>query len=193
MKKFVAVILILILGIAAVTTGNGQYAQAEELFAKGEYARAAELYEKMGDYRDSAKKAQECRYLQADAAFAAGDYTAARDLFAALGDYQDSESRYVESRQAILKQRAGVYQLVSISNGEKTLTPMNTPMLKDAQLILNEYGGGSLILGGAENLIWDDATIVTGEGTSPYTVEGDTLTITVQGAYVMVFSRLKEE
>ena len=193
MKKFVAVILILVVAVAAFAAGNSQYARAEELYARGEYAQAAALYEQQGDYRDSAEKALECRYLQADAAFAAEDYVSARDQFAALGDYQDSESRYALSRQAILKQRVGTYQLVSISNGEKTLTPMNTPLLQDAQLVLNEYGGGSLVLGEAESLVWDDTTIITGEGSSPYTVEGDTLTITVQGSYVMVFSRLEEK
>lgn len=117
-KKKARWLLPLILGLVLVAAaalfliwffGDARaYNQAQALFEKGQYGQAESAFRSLGDYEDSAARADECRYQQARAAFDNGNYTLAQALFEALGNYEDSAEqvkacRYQLARQAFDK------------------------------------------------------------------------------------------
>ena len=79
-----------VLFLTGVLGGNKDYDRAMELFKQGQYPEAAALFEQLGDYKDSAELAQNCRYQQAQLAYTREDYEQALELFTTLGNYRDS-------------------------------------------------------------------------------------------------------
>ena len=87
-----------------------KYRAAQELLEAKDYSGAVKVFEALGDYSDSAEKAQEAQQMQeraekeqsyqaAQALMDAKDYSAAEEAFAALGDYSNSASKVQEARQ----------------------------------------------------------------------------------------------
>ena len=87
-----------------------KYRAAQELLEAKDYSGAVKVFEALGDYSDSAEKAQEAQQMQeraekeqsyqaAQALMDAKDYSAAAEAFAALGNYADSASKVQELRQ----------------------------------------------------------------------------------------------
>lgn len=74
-----------------------KYAQANEAEENGQFANAYDLFIALGDYRDSAARAeavqQRANYAKGMEAIASGDYKTAYTLFSELGDYEDSASK----------------------------------------------------------------------------------------------------
>jgi hypothetical protein len=110
-------------GDAAEDPRAAEYARARALQLKAEashegdddfyalYLSAAEAFEALGDYEDSASRAQQCReqltlrnetllkedYAAAQALLENGHYSEARAAFLALGDYEDSAEQAKEA------------------------------------------------------------------------------------------------
>lgn len=59
---FLALVAALTCALLAGCSGQN-YQKAEELYKSGDYSAALEAYEGLGDYEDSAKKANDCRFL----------------------------------------------------------------------------------------------------------------------------------
>ena len=110
MKKTIrkAVILIAVLCILCLS-GCGRaerYAQAVSALEAGSYAAAAESFEALGDYKDSAARAESARQLAAkqsdyEKALALaedGEYDEAARLFEALSDYENSAELSLDCR-----------------------------------------------------------------------------------------------
>ena len=87
-----------------------KYRAAQERLEAKDYSGAVKVFEALGDYSDSAEKAQEAQQMQeraekeqsyqaAQALMDAKDYSAAEEAFAALGDYSNSASKVQEARQ----------------------------------------------------------------------------------------------
>ena len=116
-----AVVVIAVIVVMNTVVIPGQnYAKAEALLAEGKYAEAITAFEALGDYKDSAAKAQEAQsallaeeqarleqenldaYNQALAFMEAEQYEEAIAGFATLGDYRDSAEKIEECENAIL-------------------------------------------------------------------------------------------
>lgn len=131
------------------------YARAEELErqagaaepaeAPALYLSAAEAFEALGDYGDSAERAESCReetenrrgvllksqYDEASALLEAGQYALARQAFLALGDYEDSAELAMEA---------------SFRKGEALFRFLNSHSVKGVTAVLSmEAGQESLV------------------------------------------------
>jgi len=76
------------------------YAAAEALLTVGDYDAAVRAFEKLGDYKDSAKRIEDVyeaknaeAYAQAEDLLAKGKYDEAEAAFRGLGDFRDSRIR----------------------------------------------------------------------------------------------------
>jgi len=74
-----------------------EYRNSRALMEQAEYAAALPVFERLGDYRDSAERAEECRealrraqYLRASALYDAGLTQEALDAYREIADYRDS-------------------------------------------------------------------------------------------------------
>ena len=92
------------------TSPTSKYRAAQELLDAKNYSSAAKAFEALGDYSDSAEKAQEARQMQeqekkeqsyqsAQKLLDAKNYSSAAKAFEALGDYSDSAEKAQEARQ----------------------------------------------------------------------------------------------
>lgn len=79
--------------ITQVVIPRSQYKAAEEMLANGNYSEAIKMFTALGDYQDSAERAEAVPYVQAEALLAAGDTAKAAIAFYNSGDYQDSRER----------------------------------------------------------------------------------------------------
>jgi len=72
-----------------------RYGQASDYMDDGDYEKARTIFLSLGDYEDSASKAQKCKnvldYNAATALYKSGDYEAAKTAFTALGSYSDAK------------------------------------------------------------------------------------------------------
>ena len=93
MKRFIVLFSAVILCLTLAGCSGSQYKKATELYEQGNYAEAGEIFSKLGNYEDSADKANECKYQEASAFLQNSDYDAAKELFSALGDYGDSADK----------------------------------------------------------------------------------------------------
>ncbi len=93
MKRFIVLLSAMILCLTLAGCSGSQYKKATELYEQGNYAEAGEIFSKLGNYEDSADKANECKYQEASALLQNSDYDAAKALFSALGDYGDSADK----------------------------------------------------------------------------------------------------
>ena len=93
------------------------YAYAEQYLAENAFDDAESLFTALGDYRDSAARAEDVRsareefrkaaaYAHAEALLTARDFDAAIAAFTALGDYCDSAAK---AEEAIEAQKAAAY------------------------------------------------------------------------------------
>jgi len=82
-----------------------RYQEAEALMREERYGEAADLFEELGDYEDSARKAESCRkaedYYRAQELMDQGSYGDAAALFEALGDYRDSQEKAETCRMEV--------------------------------------------------------------------------------------------
>lgn len=100
--------------IPAVEKSNA-YNAAAALFDSGAYAEAEQAFLAMGDYKDSARRAQESRYQIAQTHLAAGRFAEAIAVWEELGGYADSADRAV---QALTEWKEEDYQAaLSLKNG----------------------------------------------------------------------------
>ena len=114
--KWIAAFALLICGgvlaatLAAEASRASKYRAAQELMSTGEYLAAAQAFEALGNYGDSASKAQGAfwkqemeekkqAYQSAQQLLDEEDYSGAAEAFEALGDYSDSVSKAQEARQ----------------------------------------------------------------------------------------------
>lgn len=82
-----------------------EYRMADELFSSGKYGEAATAYEALGDYMDSAAKAQTARailsdinnYEKANKFLENGRYDDAYEAFKAMGDYEQAAELMLEA------------------------------------------------------------------------------------------------
>ena len=92
-----AVLAVLALCAPRSPSPEERYKEAEALMQEERYGEAAELFEELGDYGDSARKAENCRkaedYDRARELMDQGSYGDAAALFEALGDYRDSREK----------------------------------------------------------------------------------------------------
>lgn len=93
MKRFIVLLSAMILCLTLAGCSGSQYKKATELYEQGSYAEAGEIFSKLGNYEDSADKANECKYQEASALLQNSDYDDAKELFSALGDYGDSADK----------------------------------------------------------------------------------------------------
>ena len=124
-----------------------KYRAAQELLEAKDYSGAVKVFEALGDYSDSAEKAQEAQQMQeraekeqsyqaAQALMDAKDYSAAEEAFAALGDYSNSAAKEQEARQALeLKEKEDAYQAAQTLMEEE-----NYAGAADAFAALGDYG-----------------------------------------------------
>lgn len=93
MKRFIVLLSAVILCLTLAGCSGSQYKKATELYEQGNYAEAGEIFSKLGNYEDSADKANECKYQEASVLLQNSDYDAAKELFSVLGDYGDSADK----------------------------------------------------------------------------------------------------
>ena len=107
--------ILLICGIfgvkqAAEASRASKYRSAQQMMDRGLYFLAEDAFAALGDYGDSAEKAQEAgrlleqsrkeqSYQDAQALMDGRDYSAAAEAFEALGDYADSASKVQEAHR----------------------------------------------------------------------------------------------
>ena len=107
--------ILLICGIfgvkqAAEASRTSKYRSAQQMMDRGLYFLAEGAFEALGDYSDSAEKAQEAgrlleqsrkeqSYQDAQALMDGREYSAAAEAFEALGDYADSTSKVQEAHR----------------------------------------------------------------------------------------------
>lgn len=97
----VTAILAVILALAGVTVGvilpavenANAYKAAVALFEDGSYEEAEAAFQAMGDYKDAAEQALDCRYHIAEEYLQKNEYQAAIDTWNSLGGYLDSADR----------------------------------------------------------------------------------------------------
>ncbi|NLX82379.1 MAG: TIR domain-containing protein [Clostridiales bacterium] len=92
----VAAIAIILL-ITQVIMPKTAYQKATDLLSAKQYDQAAEAFTALGDYSDSAEKAQASIYQKATDLLSAKQYDQAAEAFTALGDYSDSAAMVTES------------------------------------------------------------------------------------------------
>jgi tetratricopeptide (TPR) repeat protein len=94
---FIATIALTLFSIEAAT--SAKYDQAV-LLMDSDVLKAKEDFLKLGKYKDSPLRAQECQdrydFDCADALLASGDYESARSIFLALGDYGKAPEKVIE-------------------------------------------------------------------------------------------------
>ena len=88
-----------------------RYTTAEKLYTAGDYHSAAVVFEALGDYRDSADRANEAEYLIAETLYAAGEYREAAIQYIMAGNYKDSVEKCISAEQ-----KAGMLDTVSAGN-----------------------------------------------------------------------------
>ena len=104
---------------AAEASRTSKYRSAQQMMDRGLYFLAEGAFEALGDYSDSAEKAQEAgrlleqsrkeqSYQDAQALMDGRDYSAAAEAFEALGDYSDSAAKAKEARR--MQQMEADYQ-----------------------------------------------------------------------------------
>lgn len=89
------------------TAAAADYEKALSLLTAGEYDAASAAFRALGEYRDSAQKAEDAitakkdlEYSQAEALLDAGDFDAAAAAFKKLGGYRDSAQRAEDAKTA---------------------------------------------------------------------------------------------
>lgn len=124
------IVLIIAINIAKpIIARNSSYRQAKAMLSEGRYREAITAFEALGDYRDSAKQAQNAadaekaaeeqarveraavaeqkkqeRYDEAVELMEAGDMEEAWKIFSGLGDYRDSAQRAQAAAEAVEEQ-----------------------------------------------------------------------------------------
>lgn len=76
-----------------------EYYNADELYLAGDYESAIEAFDQLGDFKDSADRAEACRrelYEKGEQFLAEGSFDEAISCFTILGDYLDSPERIIE-------------------------------------------------------------------------------------------------
>ncbi len=90
MKKLSVLLLVCAILLCLTGCKSSDYQSATAAMSSGNYASALTILESLGDYKDSAALAQECRYSLAVEDFKDGSYETAKSAFAALSGYKDS-------------------------------------------------------------------------------------------------------
>ncbi len=93
-KKFVALLLAVVLVMALTGCDSMDYKKAQDLYDDGEFEDAKEIFEELDDYEDSEDMVIACDYGIACQLLEDGKYEEAREAFQDLGDYEDSEEQY---------------------------------------------------------------------------------------------------
>lgn len=100
-------ILILIVALFYILTGESDYKKAERLLRKGNYEEALSVYEFLAEkssYKDSTEKIAECKYRIAGVALNNKDYSKAYDIYCELNDYKDSVENSMKAEYALANQ-----------------------------------------------------------------------------------------
>ena len=94
MKRFAALLLVVLMVIPLFGCSSSDYKKAVELYDAKDYEGAKEIFDALGDYKDSKDYAFECErainYNQAVIYYNEKNYVAAKELFDSLGDYMNS-------------------------------------------------------------------------------------------------------
>ena len=112
MKKFVAVVLALVMTLSLCACNSLDYKEAMELYEDESYERARELFVELGDYENSAEMVNQCDYQLALEHMEDGEYEEAKALFVELDTFEDSAEKVVECNYEIAQAalEAGEYQ-----------------------------------------------------------------------------------
>jgi tetratricopeptide (TPR) repeat protein len=98
---------IFILCVAALLLGSqtshAKYYLANAYQMTGSYPSAIDMYKKLGAYKDSNERLQECRYRYGTEAATEGNYKTAAKEFAAAGNYKDSEEQLIAAQKNLIK------------------------------------------------------------------------------------------
>lgn len=89
MKKLLAIVLVLCLGVGLCACDKQDYAKAQAAYEAGKYEEAQALFAALGDYEDSAEMAKKSSYMQGRQLMEQGQYAQAITIFEALGEYED--------------------------------------------------------------------------------------------------------
>ena len=100
----IVVVTAMFLGVRMFVIQPMRYSDAIELFDSGEYNAAIIAFENLGDYRNSAVKANESKYFLAIQQEESGKYQSAIETFSGLGDYKDSYSHIEKCNYALVRQ-----------------------------------------------------------------------------------------
>ena len=113
-KKFILIplgigltVFLIIGGVFLFSMGGSKtskYNKAVGLYTAGNYEEAAAQFEKLGDYRDSPKRAAEAltvmHYTNGKLAFANGEFDKAQEEYKAAGDYENAQALGLEAGRA---------------------------------------------------------------------------------------------
>lgn len=105
MKKGFAFLLVIALLMSLCACDSSDYKKAADAMEAGDYSSALPVFETLGDYKDSAARATECRYQLALADLSSGSFEKAIEAFEALGSFADSAERAAEARIGLVKQK----------------------------------------------------------------------------------------
>ncbi len=191
MKRFlwglVAVGLLLVLCSCAAS----DYSDADQLYSEGSYKEAAEAFTLLGDYKDAAERARECRYRIAEQLQASGSFSAAAEAFSALGDYKDSASRAAQAAASVYGDSLTGCWYFSQDSTEELMTRLEESMVPwDGLWELCEYD--SYILTYCLTLFEDGSFSFCLDRDSLNSVADSVIGATRQAFYIY-YSRLVEE
>lgn len=101
-KSLVAVLVVVAIYFG-IKTPYPKYYLANVCQSTGFYDKAIKYYKKVGTFKDSKERADECRYQKGLNAMAAEDYKNAKKAFEAAGDYKDSDQKKVDVAKLYIK------------------------------------------------------------------------------------------
>ena len=195
MRKRIAILLVLALGLALRGCKSSDYKQAVTAMDAGNYQEALTALDALGDYKDAADLAVKCRYAIAEDNFDKGEYETALTQFTDLGDYRDS-GKYVTKCNYALAVKAFEDEdytkaqdlftgLADYQDSESYLEKTENALL--LQAVSGTWQSGTFDLFGylvdSMGLMEDAWNTVTSDGTLPQANASFTVTIDENGEY----------
>ena len=93
LKKFLCLVLSIILVLSLSACDSSDYKKAMELYESGDLDGAITAFSVLGDYEDSADMVLKIKYEKAEGLFSGGYYEDAKVIYEELGDYNNSVAR----------------------------------------------------------------------------------------------------